>query len=70
MTHSLLLTNVRPWGTAAADVLIVDERIAQVSPHVAGTDTTLEVLDGGGRLLLPGLVDGHAHIDKTLWGQP
>jgi cytosine/adenosine deaminase-related metal-dependent hydrolase len=66
----LLLTNVRPWGAAPADVLIVDGRIAQVSPHVAGTDTAPEVLDGDGRLLLPGLIDGHAHIDKTLWGQP
>lgn len=34
------------------------------------TAPTPEALDGGGRLLLPGLVDGHAHIDKTLWGQP
>ena len=28
------------------------------------------VVDGGGRLALPGLVDGHAHVDKTLWGLP
>lgn len=27
-------------------------------------------LDLGGRLLLPGLVEGHAHLDKTLLGTP
>ena len=28
------------------------------------------VVDGSGCLVLPGLVDAHAHIDKTLWGTP
>jgi cytosine deaminase len=28
------------------------------------------VEDGGGALLLPGLVEGHTHLDKTLWGLP
>jgi cytosine/adenosine deaminase-related metal-dependent hydrolase len=28
------------------------------------------VIDGSGCLVLPGLVDAHAHIDKTLWGTP
>lgn len=28
------------------------------------------VVDGGNRLALTGLVDGHAHLDKTLWGLP
>jgi cytosine/adenosine deaminase-related metal-dependent hydrolase len=27
-------------------------------------------VDGGGRLLFPGFVDAHAHIDKTLLGMP
>ncbi|WP_252720267.1 hypothetical protein, partial [Acinetobacter baumannii] len=26
------------------------------------------VLDGAGALLLPGLVEAHTHLDKTLWG--
>jgi cytosine/adenosine deaminase-related metal-dependent hydrolase len=25
-------------------------------------------IDGGGRLLLPGLVEAHTHLDKTFWG--
>jgi hypothetical protein len=28
------------------------------------------VIDGSGCLVLRGLVDAHAHIDKTLWGTP
>lgn len=28
------------------------------------------VVEGAGALALPGLVDGHAHLDKTLWGLP
>ena len=28
----------------------------------------LPVEEGGGALLLPGLVEGHAHLDKTTWG--
>jgi len=26
------------------------------------------VVDGRGHLAIPGLVDAHAHLDKTLWG--
>jgi cytosine deaminase len=28
------------------------------------------VVDGGGQQVIPGLVDAHAHLDKTLWGLP
>ena len=28
----------------------------------------MPVEEGGGALLLPGLVEGHAHLDKTTWG--
>jgi len=29
-----------------------------------------QVIDASGCLVLPGLVDGHCHIDKSLWGTP
>ncbi len=70
MTRTLLLTNVRPWGGAPADVLIADGHIAQIAPRLLALPAEVATIDGAGRLLLPGLVDGHAHIDKTLWGQP
>jgi cytosine/adenosine deaminase-related metal-dependent hydrolase len=28
------------------------------------------VVDGGGAILLPGLIDAHAHLDKTMYGMP
>jgi cytosine deaminase len=45
-------------------------RIAALLPADAGVPTTGEVLDVAGALLLPPLVDGHIHLDKTLLGLP
>lgn len=42
------------------DVLIQDGRIAQVGSNVAAEDAT--VIDGGGKYLVPGLVDMHVHF--------
>ncbi|MFC7739817.1 amidohydrolase family protein [Nocardiopsis composta] len=36
--------------------------------EAAGTAAHTE--DAAGRLVVPGFVDGHAHLDKTLWGGP
>jgi cytosine/creatinine deaminase len=69
MAESLLLRNIRPWGRAATDMLIVDGVIAQIGPDLAAPNPHTRMIDGAGLLALPGLVDGHAHIDKTLWGQ-
>ncbi|CAN7234617.1 amidohydrolase family protein [Variovorax paradoxus] len=64
---SLLIRNVRPMGASPADVLVRDGRIAKAGAALsAPTDATVE--EGGGALLLPGLVEGHTHLDKTLWG--
>ncbi|KWT71350.1 MULTISPECIES: amidohydrolase family protein [unclassified Variovorax] len=63
----LLLRNVRPLGAAAVDLLVQEGRIAALSPALeAGAGCVVE--EGGGALLLPGLVEGHTHLDKTLWG--
>ncbi len=67
---SLLLRRVRPVGLASdvpVDVLVQDGRIAAVGPSLAAPAGT-PVEDGGGALLLPGLVESHTHLDKTLWG--
>jgi cytosine deaminase len=66
---SLLIRNVRPLGDEALDVLIEAGRFTAVGrelPVPAGC----AVEDGAGALLLPGLVEGHTHLDKTLWGLP
>jgi cytosine deaminase len=70
--------------TSGADLLVSDVRIASASGRVAIVvrDGTIDTVgsapadwagprvDGAGLLALPGLVDGHAHVDKTMWGLP
>lgn len=65
----LLLKNVRVAPADAVDVLVRAGRIAQVGPRVQAPAGML-VEDGGGALLLPGLVEGHTHLDKTNWESP
>jgi cytosine/adenosine deaminase-related metal-dependent hydrolase len=45
------------------DLTVVDGRIAR-DPAPRGA----KVIDGGGRIALPALVDAHIHPDKTTWG--
>jgi len=65
----LLLKNVRPMGNDKVDVLVQDGKIAEMGANITPPDG-MTVLDGEGRLLLPGLVNAHAHIDKNLLGLP
>ncbi|MET3495662.1 amidohydrolase family protein [Variovorax boronicumulans] len=65
----ILIRNVRPMGASPVDVLVRDGRIAAIGAALsAPADATVE--EGGGALLLPGLVEGHTHLDKTMWGMP
>lgn len=66
MTGDLLLRNVRPWGRAPTDVLIRGGKIERMAAPIAAPEA--ETFDGGGKLLLPGLVEAHTHLDKSLWG--
>jgi cytosine/adenosine deaminase-related metal-dependent hydrolase len=52
-------------GGPAADILIRDGRFADGSPPADAA-----VVDGGGLLMLPGLVEAHTHLDKNLIGMP
>ncbi|WP_184930603.1 amidohydrolase [Streptomyces nymphaeiformis] len=62
--RTVVFRNVRPFGAARATDLVVDDgRISDgPAPHGA------KVVDGGGRIALPSLVDAHIHPDKTTWG--
>lgn len=66
---ALLLRKVRPLGAAAVDVLMHGDRIAAVGAGLP-LPPGAAVEEGDGALLLPGLVEGHTHLDKTLWGLP
>lgn len=64
---SLLIRNVRPMGASPVDVLVQEGRVAALGTALAAPAGTA-VEEGGGALLLPGLVEGHTHLDKTMWG--
>jgi cytosine deaminase len=68
MAGDLLIRNVRLKGASAADVLVLNGYIADVFADMA--PASVPVLDGGGKLLLPGLIESHTHLDKTMWGMP
>ncbi|MFB7345230.1 amidohydrolase [Streptomyces hydrogenans] len=61
--RTVVFRNVRPFGAAATDLVVVDGRISG-GPVPRGAKT----VDGGGRIALPSLVDAHIHPDKTTWG--
>lgn len=66
MTGNLLITNVRPIGGETADILIEDGRISRIGKIAEAEGVPVE--DGGGRIAIPGLVEAHTHLDKSLIG--
>jgi cytosine/adenosine deaminase-related metal-dependent hydrolase len=66
---SLVLRGARLADGRRADIALRDGRIAAIEGDVAAAPGTPSI-DAAGCLALPGLVDGHAHLDKTLWGTP
>jgi cytosine/creatinine deaminase len=66
---TLLLRGGLPWGRdEPTDIVVEDGLISSVGPAKGeSADTELDVTD---RLVLPGLVDAHCHLDKTLYGGP
>ncbi len=55
-----LLKDVRPLGGEAIDMRLSGGRVAELGTDL--TDGDARVLDGGGAVLLPGLVDLHTHL--------
>ncbi|WP_263986719.1 amidohydrolase [Streptomyces sp. NK15101] len=66
---TVLLGATLPDGRTV-DVHLRGGRVSAVETHVPGRPTPPGALHLGGALLLPALVDGHAHLDKTLLGAP
>jgi cytosine deaminase len=66
----LLVRGGRVLGSSApVDVGIgTDGRIADVAPHDANREANT-IVDATGCLVLPGLVEAHCHLDKTLFGR-
>jgi len=67
MSDSVLLHGGNVWdGTGslafAADVLLRGNRIAAVKPGLARDASGARAIDIAGHTVIPGLVDGHAHL--------
>ena len=61
----LLIKNARiDDGESLKDVAIEDGIIKQISESLTGS--AKEVIDAQGRVLIPGLVESHIHLDKAL----
>src|SRR5688572_30093974 len=65
----VLLRDGRLWGgDEPTDILVRDGRIAATGRNLDGSGA--DDVDLAGRLVLPGLVEAHCHLDKTLFGGP
>jgi cytosine/adenosine deaminase-related metal-dependent hydrolase len=62
----LLIRACRPMGGAPADILLRGGRIAAIGPGLAAPPGAA-VEEAGLLLALPAMVEGHTHLDKTLW---
>jgi cytosine/adenosine deaminase-related metal-dependent hydrolase len=68
MADTVLLKNVRPRVGEAVDVLIEEGRFQHFGKNLGAADAA--TIDGRGLLMLPGLIESHVHLDKTLRGLP
>ena len=65
---SILIRNARILDGGPADILISDGRIAAIGEGLDAGAAPVE--DVGGAIAIPGLVDAHTHLDKSLLGWP
>ena len=68
MTPSLLANALLSDGRRV-DIRVADARIADIAPSDHNRRWR-DRIDLAGALILPGLIDGHIHLDKTLLGMP
>ena len=68
-SNNTIIRAVRPSGGELADIRIANGLIAEIGGPFRSTGSA-RVIDGHCALLLPGLVNAHAHIDKTFWNLP
>ena len=65
---NLLIKNLRPMAGELCDILVRNGKIAAIGTGLEGGDAPVE--DACGAIAVPGLVEAHTHLDKTLWGMP
>jgi len=62
----ILIRNIHPMGGDLSDIRIRAGLITEIGPDLPDEGMTVE--DGKGQIAIPGLVEGHTHLDKTLMG--
>jgi len=67
MEKNLLIKNVRPLGADLTDILIREGVVRRIAPGISAEEE-ISVEDGKGAIALPGLVEAHTHLDKSLIG--
>jgi cytosine deaminase len=66
---TLILRNGRTDAGEPISLTLADGLIADLDP-APEANSEASCIDLEGRLLLPGLIDAHVHLDKTLMGRP
>ena len=69
-TSGILLRNARRAVGDRVDIRVRDGAIAEIGPELGAGGGDVSLLDADGALVVPGLIDGHLHLDKTLLGLP
>jgi dihydropyrimidinase len=59
-------TVVAAEGSYRADVLVEDEKVVAVGTHLDANDA--ETVDAAGKLVMPGFIDAHTHMDMPFGG--
>lgn len=62
---TLLITNVRPYGEGEPTSLLIKDGVIEAigaAADITPTEGADRTIDGGGNVLLPGLVDMHVHL--------
>jgi imidazolonepropionase-like amidohydrolase len=70
VTHVTLIDGTGAAPVRNASVYVEDGRIARIDASGASpkSEPGLDVLDGSGKFLIPGLWDMHAHYEQVEWG--
>jgi 5-methylthioadenosine/S-adenosylhomocysteine deaminase len=63
----VLTLGARTANFPVADVLVEGDRVSEVGPDLRSRDA--EVIDASGTIVMPGFVDAHRHVWRTLVGQ-
>jgi cytosine/adenosine deaminase-related metal-dependent hydrolase len=67
-TASVFIKDVLVWRRGLSDLLLSDGKISAFDPDPKTIPDNAVIVDGKGQVLLPGLVEAHTHMDKTLLG--